>query len=58
MEKYIPIVLEWIKQRFCMNSIMIEDFPALPAGKKIIDKNSASMVVFYDVWTESVKEFF
>jgi hypothetical protein len=58
MEKYIPKVMDWIENTFAMDAIQIEDFPVFPAGKFIRDENGDTMVVFYDVWSESVQYTF
>ncbi|KAF0994392.1 MULTISPECIES: hypothetical protein [unclassified Geobacillus] len=58
MQKYVPIVMQWIEEAFDMTAIQVEDFSVFPAGKLIRDENGHTMVVFYDVWTDQVKYTF
>lgn len=58
MQKYVPIVMQWIEEAFDMTAIQVEDFSVFPAGKLIHDENGHTMVVFYDVWTDQVKYTF
>lgn len=41
-------VTEWIDANFETDEITIEEFPLLPKGKVITDKNGHKMLVYYD----------
>ncbi|MEZ0117835.1 UNVERIFIED_ORG: hypothetical protein ABRZ91_001792 [Heyndrickxia coagulans] len=58
MNKYEPQIMEWIANHFDLSAITVEDFPALPAGKRIIDNTGAEMAIFWDIFKGQVKEIF
>ncbi|HET7579781.1 MAG TPA: hypothetical protein VFK33_10905 [Bacillales bacterium] len=45
----------WINANFDREAITVEDWPMLPAGKRIIDREGGEMVVFYDWLREKVE---
>lgn len=51
----VKAVLDFINENFYIDEITVTDFPALPYGKRIIDRNGDEMVVFYDIMTGNVK---
>lgn len=40
-------VLDWIKDNFVINEILISDFPLFPSGQLIKDKTGNQMVVYW-----------
>ncbi|WP_245998281.1 hypothetical protein [Siminovitchia terrae] len=53
--QYEQKVMDWIKDKFDMDSIVIEDFNVMPYGKRIMDMHGQEMAVFFDYWTDQVK---
>lgn len=41
-------VLDWINKNFDISKVKLKDFPVLPGGTLVIDKNKDTMMVFYD----------
>ncbi len=48
-------VRAWIEQHFDISSITIEEYPLLPGGHLITDKDGKTMVVFYDILADEIK---
>ena len=48
-------VIEWIESHFETAELSISDFPLLPAGKRIRDKDGSEMVVYCDILSGKVK---
>ncbi|MCX7779637.1 MAG: hypothetical protein N2491_01825 [Negativicutes bacterium] len=51
-------VEQFIADNFAPGSVIVEDFPLFPYGRRLIDKTGSEMVVFWDCWTQSVKWVF
>ena len=48
-------VMKWIKKQFIEDRITTKDFPVLPGGTIVRDKEGGEMFVFFDALTDSVK---
>lgn len=47
-------VKAWIEAQFDLTSITVSDFPLLPAGQMITDRDGATMVVYWDIARQRV----
>lgn len=45
----------WIAANFEPDAITVDDWPLLPAGKRITDREGDQMLVYYDLLYDRVK---
>lgn len=48
-------VLEWINDNFDTSELTLIDFPALPGGTRVVDKELNEMFVYYDILNDQVR---
>ncbi len=48
-------VKRWLADTFKLNDITLEDFPLMPGGTILRDRNGGEMLVYLDILTDTVK---
>lgn len=55
MNKLEKKVMEWIEVNFNIEDIEIEDFPLLPGGKVIKDRDNNKMLVYFHILHNEIR---
>lgn len=48
-------VMKWIKENFVIDKFEVIDFPLMPGGKILKDKNGDELLVYNDVFNDQIK---